>query len=461
MKINRIPMNAIFPIISGWSPAHPVCLLICCLLFSLSFMRLPACAMSAVISMQGYTLDDFPPEGLASEYWRYDDPWDYIGFVMANSSRWSNNDGYGIVAYRDNDSNLPTRNTWYKRVFDINDFGNVYYTGLYLKPENQGTNWDYDILDTALFSIRNEYEHPAIVLCHARNATGITYGNHPFWFQHRGRTFTFMHNGYCEAARHFMINRINQMNPEWFARYPSNYFNEHNPLLWVDTEVLFHYIMSYVVISGNNFLAGIHNALSGIKPYLENPQTGVYNFIMSDGTNLYAFRSTPLTGANSYYRLSFKSFMDKFIAIRTQTPSAGDIVLRHQELVILTRNPKPQHFPDFTSAYLGSAPHDVGGTGIRNKLEDTSPTMLISPNPCTGSVTLQINLPSASTLVSTIYNIKGEAVWRAQLEIIAPGTATLIWDGTDDHGHKVSSGVYFVRTIVGSELLTGKIVLIK
>ena len=437
-------------------------LALCCLVLSLCVSALPACAMSAIISASNYTLDHFPQNGLSSAYAEYNDPWDYISFVMANSSEYTNEDGYGIVAYADGNPYLSPKRMWYKRVLESSDFGNVYYTGQYLQYSNQGAMWDFDILDSALFSLMNGENPSAIVMCHARNASGYTYGNHPFWFQYRGRTYTFMHNGNCNAARTFMINQIHEMNPDenWFVRYPSNYFRQTDPNLWVDTEVMFRYIMCYIVANQGDVLEGMGNALAGIREFTEDSRTGVYNFIMSDGDKLYAFRSTPLSGTNSGYRLSYKLFRDQFYGIRTQTPAEGDVELQPQELVIFSRNQNPCHYPHIALDYIAS-PLMWQSSTPKNKLENLAAGIFSSPNPFIGSTTLRIKIPSPARLMVQIYNTKGEAIWKTQTQVHASGIATVQWNGTDNSGRRVAAGVYFIRAIVGAEISSGRIILLK
>ena len=62
-----------------------------------------------------------------------------------------------------------------------------------------------------------------------------------------------------------------------------------------------------------------------------------------------------------------------------------------------------------------------------------------------------------------IYNLKGQLVRKLVDESKHPGKHTAIWDGTDDSGNAVSSGIYFTRlTVAGLEFAKPrKIMLIK
>ena len=426
-------------------------MLVFCLLW-LPVADLFACAMSALISVQGTSLSEIPRLGEAHQYWEYNDPWDYFAFVMANSNLHINDDGYGVVSYQSGNQDLSDRGMWYKRVLTLADFGNTYYTGSYLAPVNQPVVGNLDILDHALQAVMNSDDHPAIVLCHARNASGLTYGNHPFWFQYQGKTFTFMHNGNVNSYRGFLINRINQMYPDfnWFIRYPSNYFYQTDPYRWVDSELLFRYIMCHVITSDGNVLGGLHNALYELRSYLENPSSGVCNFIMSDGEKLYAFRNTPLSGGYSNYRLSYRIFDNRFYAIRTLNPGAGDIELDALELVVFSRDAKPSHYPNFTRVYPRTAPHGLALFPLRDHPGVTTPEIMISPNPVNLADNLfriKIRSPLTDfkeTCTLELFNLRGQKVLESSLEQVSETTIHEIALPS------LTAGVYLCRVKIGT-----------
>lgn len=404
------------------------------LCFSGFVSPLSACAMSAMISVQGSTLDDFPLVGNPSEYWGYNDPWDYFGFVMANSNEYSNTDGYGVVAYRNNCAQLEARNMWYKRVTGPANFGMVWYTGHFLDYNYHTTDWNHDILDNALFSSMEGNDSPAIVMCHARNATGVTYGNHPFWFQRQRRTFTFMHNGYTSISRGYMISRVNEMNPQlnWWVAHPNNYFGNTDPTQWVDTEVFFHYVMNFVIAADDNVLQGVIDALADLRHYLSTHSNGVYNFIMSDGSKLYVFRSTPQTGTYSSYKLSYRAFPGKFYGIRTQTPGEEDIELKQMELVVFSRDDKPRHYTDFNSRTLSDSSPGEQEEVARQKPRDVVPSASVNPNPVKaldGKIILRTEFPEDywfKPCTAEIFNIRGQKVLASEWTVSQPITERLI-----------------------------------
>jgi flagellar hook assembly protein FlgD len=70
-------------------------------------------------------------------------------------------------------------------------------------------------------------------------------------------------------------------------------------------------------------------------------------------------------------------------------------------------------------------------------------------------------LPQEGLVSLKIYNIKGELV-RTLIEEYKPaGYHTVTWDGKNEDGMEVSSGVYFYRMVSGDFSSTKKMVMIK
>jgi flagellar hook assembly protein FlgD len=57
--------------------------------------------------------------------------------------------------------------------------------------------------------------------------------------------------------------------------------------------------------------------------------------------------------------------------------------------------------------------------------------------------------------------VSGRKVKTLVSEPHKPGYYTTIWDGTDDNGRKMSSGVYFIRFTAGECRLQNKILLVR
>jgi len=83
------------------------------------------------------------------------------------------------------------------------------------------------------------------------------------------------------------------------------------------------------------------------------------------------------------------------------------------------------------------------------------------PNPFNLETTIQYGLPEATEILLVIYNLRGQEVRTLVNEYQSPGYKTVRWDGRDNFGQEVSSGVYFTRLRTGQSVLTRKLTLQK
>jgi flagellar hook assembly protein FlgD len=60
-----------------------------------------------------------------------------------------------------------------------------------------------------------------------------------------------------------------------------------------------------------------------------------------------------------------------------------------------------------------------------------------------------------------IYNVTGQQVRKLVDEIQPGGYKSVLWNGRDDFGQDVGSGVYFVRLMVGQQSFVRKASLLK
>lgn len=69
----------------------------------------------------------------------------------------------------------------------------------------------------------------------------------------------------------------------------------------------------------------------------------------------------------------------------------------------------------------------------------------VYPNPFNPETTIRYQIPAAGNTMLEIYNIKGQKV-RSLMEMNqSEGEHSITWNGTDDSGRKLSSGVYLLR----------------
>lgn len=83
------------------------------------------------------------------------------------------------------------------------------------------------------------------------------------------------------------------------------------------------------------------------------------------------------------------------------------------------------------------------------------------PNPFNPSTTIRLTLPVASDVSVAVYNVRGELVRRLVDERLDAGRHDVPWDGRDQAGAAMASGVYFHQVRVGQETRVGKMLLMK
>lgn len=69
------------------------------------------------------------------------------------------------------------------------------------------------------------------------------------------------------------------------------------------------------------------------------------------------------------------------------------------------------------------------------------------PNPFNPSTTIRFAVEKTAFTDVAVYNVIGQRVKTLAAETMTPGFYTTTWNGTDDNGQSVTTGVYFVRMV--------------
>jgi hypothetical protein len=83
------------------------------------------------------------------------------------------------------------------------------------------------------------------------------------------------------------------------------------------------------------------------------------------------------------------------------------------------------------------------------------------PNPFNPETTISYSVAKAGEVSLRVYNTKGQLVKTLVSENKASGKHTAVWNGMDDHGKPVSSGMYLYRMQTGKFTSTRKMMLMK
>jgi len=60
-----------------------------------------------------------------------------------------------------------------------------------------------------------------------------------------------------------------------------------------------------------------------------------------------------------------------------------------------------------------------------------------------------------------VFDVRGRLVRRLAHERPSTGQVVVAWDGRDDDGREVSSGMYFYRLVAGATTITRRMTLLK
>jgi len=106
----------------------------------------------------------------------------------------------------------------------------------------------------------------------------------------------------------------------------------------------------------------------------------------------------------------------------------------------------------------------VAGSPARVTTEGTLALALFPfrPNPMSGSATLSFDIPDHSGPVHlVIYNVRGQLVRTVLDGPVDRGRHEQSWDGSDDRGRPVASGVYFARLSVNERSSDQKVMVLR
>jgi len=83
------------------------------------------------------------------------------------------------------------------------------------------------------------------------------------------------------------------------------------------------------------------------------------------------------------------------------------------------------------------------------------------PNPFNPVTTIEFELPQESDVTLEIFNIRGQKVRNLYDCYSAPGIYSLYWNGKDDDGRQLPSGIYLYKLVTEYEVVTRKMMLLK
>lgn len=118
-------------------------------------------------------------------------------------------------------------------------------------------------------------------------------------------------------------------------------------------------------------------------------------------------------------------------------------------------NTKPYFMSEMINFLLGVTTI----TSVSELVENEPVSVVNYPNPFTDVTNISFTLQESSKVQLDIFNQMGQLIYTIADENMAPGTHIKSWNATNHSGARVNSGVYFYRLSIGSQINSGKILL--
>ncbi len=112
---------------------------------------------------------------------------------------------------------------------------------------------------------------------------------------------------------------------------------------------------------------------------------------------------------------------------------------------------------DFLEVNSTNSTVKVGNATSRNTQHATPITLSVQPNPFTNSTRITFEIPKEEMITIVIYDVHGKAVKHLHAKYQA-GLNETEWNGSDDAGNSLSSGVYHVRVMASGFAASKKII---
>lgn len=103
-------------------------------------------------------------------------------------------------------------------------------------------------------------------------------------------------------------------------------------------------------------------------------------------------------------------------------------------------------------------------TAVQTNPKSTPPAFILHanyPNPFNAATTIRFTLPKAGTAALRIYDMAGHLVRQLLDHSLAAGQHQVEWNGQDNNGHELASGVYLYRLQVGTRVRTHKLLMLR
>ncbi|MCK4537226.1 MAG: T9SS type A sorting domain-containing protein, partial [Candidatus Krumholzibacteria bacterium] len=220
---------------------------------------------------------------------------------------------------------------------------------------------------------------------------------------------------------------------------------------------------SYYELTGGRVAGGVVTPLvtglgiyAGISYYAFAgcPVINGFDVIDITGTGAYSLQLPDYLGVQYYIGISNSQVNAVAEPMRTSWVGHSFMYVRNGDGGTLARNTLVNATWEF---FENSVNEDITGETVPAKYA----LMQNYPNPFNPTTRIQFNLPGKGQVSLKIYNVAGQLVRSLTNEVWEAGSHTIDWNGKNDLGSSVASGVYFYKIEAGEFQSTKKMVLLR
>ncbi len=99
-------------------------------------------------------------------------------------------------------------------------------------------------------------------------------------------------------------------------------------------------------------------------------------------------------------------------------------------------------------------------TAVNSEPQPAHLQLSVWPNPATTQTTLQLSPPKDAFVHCAVYDLSGRPVITLLDELVTGGTRSITWNGRNEHGQKIPSGMYWITARAGNQRMTKTVVLL-
>ena len=176
-------------------------------------------------------------------------------------------------------------------------------------------------------------------------------------------------------------------------------------------------------------------SMTNYQPYLGAGTTNEYGFTLKNGDGtvksmILKWNKCSLTNATS-------------VIVTNDVGQQADMVAA--DSIVFTRTQFLNKYLYFRADFTGITGCPTGVNEVSSSIPEHFALNQNYPNPFNPSTTIKFAVAKAAFTDIAVYDMLGRRISTLASEELNPGTYSVIWNGTDNSGATVASGVYYVR----------------